>query len=34
MARQMGINVKDLYIALVQEVVDSSSGNETVMWMF
>ena len=34
MARQMGINIEDLYVALVQEVVDSLGGNETVMWMF
>ena len=34
MARQMGINIEDLYVAPVQEVVDSSGGSETVMWMF
>ena len=34
MARQMGINIEDLYVAPVQEVVDSLGGNELVMWMF
>ena len=29
MARQMGINIDDLYVALVQEVVDSPGGIET-----
>ena len=29
MVRQMGINIEDLYVALVQEVVASSSGIET-----
>ena len=29
MARQMGINIGDLYVAPVQEVVDSSGGIET-----
>ena len=30
----MGINIEDLYVAPVQEVVDSSGGSEIVMWMF
>ena len=29
MARQMGINIDDLYVAPVQEVVDSLGGIET-----
>ena len=34
MARQMGINIEDLYVAPVQEVLDSLGGNEIVMWIF